>query len=56
MKNNNKCDIIVRDGNVVVTVNGKDEFCKPKSNQTIAIARDIYFAYQYEIRGGNINA
>lgn len=39
---------IKTDGNDVVVTDGKTEyFRKPKSEQTIAIANDIYFAEKY---------
>ena len=46
MKNNVeiKCD-----GNdVVVIVNKKEVFRKPKTKQTISIANDIYMRYKYD--------
>lgn len=40
---------IKRDGkDIVVVVNGKEVFRKPKTKQTLAIAHDIYMGYKYE--------
>ena len=45
----NKTVDIIRDGkDIVVIVNGKEVFRKPKTTQTVAIANDIYMGYKYE--------
>lgn len=39
---------IKTDGNDIIVTDGKTEyFRKPKTNQTVAIAHDIYFAEKY---------
>lgn len=45
----NKTADIKRDGkDLVVVVNGKEVFRKPKTRQTVVIAHDIYMGYKYE--------
>ena len=45
----NKTADIIRDGkDIVVVVNGREVFRKPKTTQTVAIAHDIYMGYKYE--------
>lgn len=47
----NKADILIdHETNDVIVLNnyGKEVFRKPKSEQTIAIAHDIYMNYKYK--------
>jgi hypothetical protein len=43
----NTVDITQENGNVIVRDNKTVFFCKPKSEQTVAIANEIYFAEKY---------
>lgn len=44
----NTVDITQENGNVIVRDKEKVYFCKPKTEQTVAIANEIYFAKKYE--------
>ena len=45
---NKTVDIIRDKKDIVVVVNGKEVFRKPKTAQTVAIAHNIYMGYKYE--------
>lgn len=45
---NKDVEIKISGGNVIVTNKGETVFCKPKTEQSIAVANSIYFYYRYK--------
>lgn len=41
-------EIFVKDGNVCVSVGKETVFSKPKTEQTVSIAHDIYMYHKYK--------
>ena len=48
MRKGNSVELKNDGADVIVTANNKEVFRKPKTDQTVAIANEIYFAYKYE--------